>query len=1013
MSLLLLFPESEIVLSAPVIELQAATDITLTGATLNGNIISDGNDNITVFGFEWNTTPTSDSVAENTGAGLSGAQSTTITGLTPDKAYYFRAYATNGQATVYTEWDTFTTVASTYNISITQVESITDDTLSPGTTETSALVGSLEWVSPNNVQSSSNSYSTVENLSAWDISGAVLLQYINLLSSGMLSNSVFFKSDGLKMYVCGFGAPSTSKIDEYDLSVAWDVSTAVLLQSLNVNTKEIEVTGLFFKPDGTKLYICGGNNDNINEYDLSVAWDISSATFLQLFDLSSETAYPSGISFKPDGLKLYICADGVAATNAIYEYDLSVAWDVSSAVVLQSFSVQNEDLSPTGLFLKPDGLKMYVTGLENDNINEYDLSVAWDVSSATLLQSLNIPTVINGPYGVFLKPDGTKLYIPSYIGVREYDVTATHYLKCINLGFAIPSEASIAGVIVEIEKKQSGTSVIDRHVRLIRSNGTVADTNRAKSQEWPLTDTYVAYGSATDLWGETWTPDKINSDNFGVVLSADIAPTITASVDHIRITVYHTTNQLDRTADVITRSVNVDDAINDKQNTCTFSLIDRSGNGLPVTDQEVIITLDDGSRLFAGYIVNILLSSKRQTGEVMAQINCVDYARLLDGNLVHKTYESVTDKTIIENIIDTYCAGLGITYTNVIEGVTVAQIGFNYIQPSQAFRRLADLTGRNWYIDYNKDINYFPLTTNTAPFDITDTSNTYFDLSIFKDASQLKNRVYVRGGTRLSDETTFTEKGDGSKLKFNLPDKPHNVSVTVNGDAKTVGIKNIDIEGFDWYLNYQEKYIEQDVAGVVLGTSDELIVTYKYDIPILVAIENTQSIIDNGVKEFAIFDNNITTTEAARDRATAELTDYASNIIEGSFKTYTNGFRSGQYININLTDYSIDADYIVQKVHAQSVGAGLYEYTVSVASSKTMGIIRFLIELLEANRNMLVIDADEDIDELLALTDSLLTDSLIDSLIIDSAGPNSTWCTDSLDSTPATRARWNLFQWGA
>ncbi len=468
---------------------------------------------------------------------------------------------------------------------------------------------------------------------------------------------------------------------------------------------------------------------------------------------------------------------------------------------------------------------------------------------------------------------------------------------------------------------------------------------------------------------------------------------------------------VDRTTDVIVPSLSIEDQLNDQQNTCSFQIDNRRGLGFPEADQEIIITLNDSTILFGGYVINVGLISKMSNGVVGASISCVDYSRLLDSNLVHRTYLDMTDKEIIESIVSTYCPGTGITTDNVIEDATIDQISFNYLQPSQCFRKIAELTGNNWYIDYAMDIHYFPLTTTTAPFDIDSSCAKYKDLKISKDSSQIKNRVYVRGGTKLSDFTTYSTKGDSSKRKFVLPDKAHDVSVTVNGVSKSVGIKNVDTTGYDYYLNFQEKYIEQDSGATILSVTDVLLVTYKYDIPILVAIENTTSILAHGQKEFAIFDKSISTTDAARARASAELTDYANNIIEGSFTTMEHGFVSGQYININLTDYDVNDDYIVQKVSATSLGSGLYEYNISIASSKTMGIIKFLIELLESNKNLIELDNNEVIDELYNLTDSLLSDSLADALTIDSAGPYATWALAN-ELTPATTAKWDLFQWG-
>ena len=468
---------------------------------------------------------------------------------------------------------------------------------------------------------------------------------------------------------------------------------------------------------------------------------------------------------------------------------------------------------------------------------------------------------------------------------------------------------------------------------------------------------------------------------------------------------------VDRTTDVIAQSVSIEDIVNDQVNTCSLALVNRNAVGVPDVEDEIIITNSDDTIAFGGYIVNSTMTQKASS-PVIIQLECVDYTRLLDRNLVHRTYENMTDKEIIEDFVSRYCPGFGITTVNVISGVTIDQISFNYIQVSAAIRRICELTGRSWYIDYDKDIHYFPTTTEVAPFNIDSTNNEYTNLQVRTDNSQLKNRVYVRGGTKLSDETTFSSKGDGIMRKFVLPDRPHDVTVKVGGVTKTLGIKNINTSGFDWYLNYNEKYVEQDSGGSVLTTSDELTVYYKYDIPILVAVEDTASILDNGQKEYAIFDKSITTTKAARDRASAELTDYAASLIEGSFQTRSTGFRSGQYIHITLAGMGLDADYLVQKVKSKSVGAGSFVYTVEIASAKTLGIVKFLIRLLEANKNLIELDQNEVVDELLSITDALLNDSLVDALTTDSAGPYSTWCVDSLDSSPSTRARWDLFQWG-
>jgi len=245
---------------------------------------------------------------------------------------------------------------------------------------------------------------------AWDVSAASFDYptegYFSVSAQETSPQGIFFKPDGTKMYVIGF---SGDDVNEYDLSTAWDITTASYLQNFSVAAQETEPTGIFFKPDGTKMYVIGNNGDDVNEYDLSTAWDVSSSSYLQNFSVSAQDTTPTGIFFKTDGTKMYVLG---TAGDDVNEYDLSTAWDITTASYLQNFSVSAQESQPQGIFFKPDGLKMYVIGQSGDDVNEYDLSTAWDVSSATYLQNFSVAAQETFPTGVFFKPDGTKMYVP-------------------------------------------------------------------------------------------------------------------------------------------------------------------------------------------------------------------------------------------------------------------------------------------------------------------------------------------------------------------------------------------------------------------------------------------------------------------------------------------------------------------------------------------------------------------------------------------------------------------------
>lgn len=216
---------------------------------------------------------------------------------------------------------------------------------------------------------------------------------------------VFFKSDGLKMYVTG---GSGDDINEYDLSSAWDVSTATFLQNHSVSAQDTGPRSSFFKPDGTKMYFVGSAGDDINEYDLSSAWDVSSSSFTQAFSVSSQDSNPSAVYFKDDGSKMYVL--GRTGTS-VYEYDLSTSWDISSASFLQSFSVSSQETGPNALFFSPNGDAFFITGNIGDDVNEYSLSTAWDISTASYVQAFSVASQETFPTGLFFKSDGSKMYV--------------------------------------------------------------------------------------------------------------------------------------------------------------------------------------------------------------------------------------------------------------------------------------------------------------------------------------------------------------------------------------------------------------------------------------------------------------------------------------------------------------------------------------------------------------------------------------------------------------------------
>ena len=224
---------------------------------------------------------------------------------------------------------------------------------------------------------------------------------------------IFFKPDGTKMYIMGL---NNKTIYQYALSTPWDVSSADYETGklILVNSQDTGPVGLFFKPDGTKMYMIGYTNDNVYQYALSTPWEVQTAVYEtgKIKNVAAEEANPHGLSFKSDGTKMYIVGN---ATDTVYQYALSTPWEVQTAVYEPGKlkSVAAQDTNPLDISFKPDGTKMYIMGVTNDSIFEYILLTPWDVSSAIYVAGKfkSVASEEGSPTAIFFKPDGTKMYM--------------------------------------------------------------------------------------------------------------------------------------------------------------------------------------------------------------------------------------------------------------------------------------------------------------------------------------------------------------------------------------------------------------------------------------------------------------------------------------------------------------------------------------------------------------------------------------------------------------------------
>jgi DNA-binding beta-propeller fold protein YncE len=241
----------------------------------------------------------------------------------------------------------------------------------------------------------------------------------SVASQETVPNNIGFNDDGTSMYIIG---SVTDAIYQYTLSTAWDLSTASYASKSLSISGETTPRDFTFNNDGTKIYYVGSGTDTVYQYSLSTAYDISTAsTDNKSLYVGSQAGTPTGIEFKSDGTKLYVCDGG---TDTIYQYSLSTAFDVSTGSYDSvSFSFSNQGTNTQSIFFTPNGTSLFVCDTANDAVYKYSLSTAWDVSTLSYANESFSLAGQDDPFGVAFKSDGSKMYMVGVTSDTVYQYT--------------------------------------------------------------------------------------------------------------------------------------------------------------------------------------------------------------------------------------------------------------------------------------------------------------------------------------------------------------------------------------------------------------------------------------------------------------------------------------------------------------------------------------------------------------------------------------------------------------
>ena len=259
-------------------------------------------------------------------------------------------------------------------------------------------------------------------------------------------NGIWVGNNGNNLYVTG---SASDDVHEYDLSTPYKIATASLTNSAVFgNTYGNNVQSMWMNngsssftitEDGTEvtyatgqyLLMVDGGSDQLRQFRLSTAWDMStrSSSIIVTRDLSVADVNPTGVAFNSDGTKIIIVGSGGTGGDGdiIYSYNLSNPYDIRGIAVSSGsqavapdakvlFSTFQETQGVTGTGVRdpitlvqdiaftPDGKTVHIACKDRDGLVTFRLGTAFDITTMTYAGALDLSYIESNVSALYYDP---------------------------------------------------------------------------------------------------------------------------------------------------------------------------------------------------------------------------------------------------------------------------------------------------------------------------------------------------------------------------------------------------------------------------------------------------------------------------------------------------------------------------------------------------------------------------------------------------------------------------------
>jgi sugar lactone lactonase YvrE len=137
----------------------------------------------------------------------------------------------------------------------------------------------------------------------WDITTARAIGYKSLRPHVVRGHDIDFAPDGTRLYVDDRGL---GKVVQFDLQPAWNIESATFSGALNMVKLQKAMRGIQFSPSGKRLFVLDTWLKQIFEFEVETPWDVKSAKLRDTLQLDKKIRDPRNLVWRPDGRVVYI-----------------------------------------------------------------------------------------------------------------------------------------------------------------------------------------------------------------------------------------------------------------------------------------------------------------------------------------------------------------------------------------------------------------------------------------------------------------------------------------------------------------------------------------------------------------------------------------------------------------------------------------------------------------------------------------------------------------------------------